>query len=168
MLKQSQQLRLLQKISPQQIQFIKLLQVPTATLEQRIKEELEKNPALEDQQMGFGEETGPKNEYEDLDKKDEELKDVDDNPQDFAIEEYLASDGYDYRTRLPQGGDDEEEYEAPMIQMKTLYDSLMEQMSLLSLTEDEELIASHIIGNIDEDGYLRGRKGVDPIKTIEK
>lgn len=167
MLKQSQQLKLYQKISPQQIQFIKLLQVPTATLEQRIKEELEKNPALEDQQMGFGEEAGPKNEYEDLDKKDEELKEADDSRQDFAIEEYLANDGYDYRTRLPQGGDDDEdEYEAPMIQMKTLYDSLMEQMSLLSLTEEEELISLHVIGNIDEDGYLRGRKGVDPIKTI--
>ena len=66
MLKQNQQLRLLQKISPQQIQFIKLLQVPTASLEQRIKEEIEKNPALEDDQMGFGEEN--KEEYEDLDK----------------------------------------------------------------------------------------------------
>ena len=63
------QLKLLQKISPQQIQFIKLLQVPTASLEQRIKEEIEKNPALEDDQMGFGEEK--KDEYEDLDRKDD-------------------------------------------------------------------------------------------------
>ncbi|MEL6844036.1 MAG: RNA polymerase sigma-54 factor, partial [Bacteroidota bacterium] len=54
MLKQNQQLKLLQKISPQQIQFIKLLQVPTATLEQRIKEELEKNPALDELNLGFG------------------------------------------------------------------------------------------------------------------
>lgn len=167
MLKQSQQLKLLQKISPQQIQFIKLLQVPTASLEQRIKEELEKNPALEDLQMGFGEEK-TKGEYEDLDKKDEDLtpKDQGDTSNDF-IEDYLASDGYDYRTRLPQGGgDDEDEYEAPIVAMKSLYDILMEQLSLLDLTEREAMIGEQIIGNIDEDGYLRGRGNVDPIKAI--
>ncbi|MEO0895859.1 MAG: RNA polymerase factor sigma-54 [Bacteroidota bacterium] len=167
MLKQNQQLKLLQKISPQQIQFIKLLQVPTASLEQRIKEELEKNPALEDLQMGFGEETGPKNEYEDLDKKDGEETTSKDDTQDFSIEEYLASDGYDYRTRLPQGGDDDEDdYEAPMVQMKTLYDSMMEQFSLVNVTDEERMIGEHIIGNIDEDGYLRGRGNVDPVKAI--
>ncbi len=167
MLKQNQQLKLLQKISPQQIQFIKLLQVPTASLEQRIKEELEKNPALEDLQMGFGEETKPKGEYEDLDKKDNEESTPKEESQDFSIDDYLASDGYDYRTRLPQGGDDEEdEYEAPMIQMQTLYDSLIEQFSLLKLDDREKLIGEHIIGNIDEDGYLRGRGNIDPVKAI--
>ncbi|MCI4669069.1 MAG: RNA polymerase factor sigma-54 [Bacteroidia bacterium] len=167
MLKQNQQLKLLQKISPQQIQFIKLLQVPTASLEQRIKEELEKNPALEDLQMGFGEETKPKNEYEDLDKKDTDDTPTKEETQDFSIDEYLASDGYDYRTRLPQGGDDDEdEYEAPMVQMKSLYDSLIEQFSLLNITEEEKLIGEHIIGNIDEDGYLRGRGNIDPVKAI--
>jgi RNA polymerase sigma-54 factor len=167
MLKQNHQLKLLQKISPQQIQFIKLLQVPTATLEQRIKEELEKNPALEDLQMGFGEESGPKNEYEDLDRKDDDDSKLKEESQDFSIDDYLASDGYDYRTRLPQGGDDDEDdYEAPMVQMKTLYDSLMEQFSLLTLSEMEELIGIHVIGNIDEDGYLRGRGNIDPVKAI--
>ena len=112
MLKQNQQLKLLQKISLQQIQFIKLLQVPTASLEQRIKEELEKNPALEDLQMGFGEEK-PKNEYEDLDRKDDEpapAEKDDKLSQDLNMDDYLANDGYDYRTRLPQGGDDEDAY----------------------------------------------------------
>jgi len=167
MLKQSQQLKLLQKISPQQIQFIKLLQVPTSTLEQRIKEELEKNPALEDLQMGFGEEK-PKNEYEDLDRKDNEpSQEEKDAASDLNIEDYLASDGYDYRTRLPSSRDeDDDDYEAPIIQMKTLYDQLTEQMSLYDLTEHEQLIAEHVIGNIDEDGYLRGRKQMDPIKTL--
>ncbi len=168
MLKQNLQQRLLQKISPQQIQFIKLLQVPTASLEQRIKEELEKNPALEDQQMGFGDEK-PKNEYEDLDRKDDEptKEEIAESQSDFNIDDYLASDGYDYRTRLPTGGDDDEdEYEAPIVQMATLHDQLMEQLSLLHLSEHELLIGEHIIGNIDEDGYLRGRKQVDPIKTI--
>ncbi len=168
MLKQSQQLKLLQKISPQQIQFIKLLQVPTASLEQRIKEELEKNPALEDLQMGFGEEK-PKNEYEDLDRKDDEpsKEEMAEAQSDFNIDDYLASDGYDYRTRLPTGGDDDEdEYEAPIVQMKTLHDQLSEQLDLLDLTEHQRLVGQHVIGNIDEDGYLRGRKQVDPIKTI--
>ncbi|MEO1451144.1 MAG: RNA polymerase sigma-54 factor, partial [Bacteroidota bacterium] len=165
MLKQNQQLKILQKISPQQIQFIKLLQVPTATLEQRIKEEIEKNPALEDQQMGFGEEE-KKGEYDDLDRKDDEKAD-DDDISDFSIDDYLASDGYDYRTKLPTGGDsDEDEYEAPIVQMKSLYDQLIEQLSLLKLTESEKIIGEHIIGNIDEDGYLRGRGKMDPIKAI--
>jgi RNA polymerase sigma-54 factor len=167
MLKQSQQLRLLQKISPQQIQFIKLLQVPTASLEQRIKEELEKNPALDDEQMGFGEDN--KDEYDDLDRKNEEetkQEEPDDN-HDISIDDYLAGDNYDYRTRLPQGGDDEEDdYEAPIVQMKSLYDQLIEQLSLSNLNEHERIIGEHIIGNIDEDGYLRGRGSVDPVKTI--
>ncbi|MEL7339054.1 MAG: RNA polymerase sigma-54 factor, partial [Bacteroidota bacterium] len=146
MLKQNQQLKLLQKISPQQIQFIKLLQVPTATLEQRIKEELEKNPALDELNLGFGEEK-PKGEYDDLDKKDDAPAE-DNLSSDYGMEDYLASDGYDYRTRLPSGGDsDEDEYEAPIVQMKSLYDLLMEQMALIDLTDHEHLIAEHIIGN---------------------
>ncbi|MEM7371661.1 MAG: RNA polymerase factor sigma-54 [Bacteroidota bacterium] len=170
MLKQNQQLKLLQKISPQQIQFIKLLQVPTASLEQRIKEELEKNPALEDQQMGFGDEQ-PKNEYDDLDRKEEEDTKADEQEDggshEISIDDYLANDSYDYRTRLPSGGDDDDDdYEAPIVQMKTLYDQLIEQISLLKLTDHERLLGEHIIGNIDEDGYLRGRGSVDPIKTI--
>ena len=169
MLKQNQQLKLLQKISPQQIQFIKLLQVPTASLEQRIKEELERNPALEDGQIGFGDE--PKNEYEDLDKKEEMDTPADEKEdnisQEINLDDYLANDGYDYRTRLPQGGDDDDdEYEAPIVQMKSLYDQLDEQLSLLTLSERELIIGEHIIGNIDEDGYLRGRGTMDPIKAI--
>ncbi|GAB4402723.1 MAG: RNA polymerase factor sigma-54 [Bacteroidia bacterium] len=168
MLKQNQQLKLLQKISPQQIQFIKLLQVPTASLEQRIKEELEKNPALEDEQMSYAEE--PRNEYEDLDRREEDnssQKDYDDGGSEFNIEDYLANDGYDYKTRLPQGGDDEDDdYEAPIVQMKTLYDLLQEQIALSDFSERELLIVEHIIGNIDEDGYLRGRGSMDPIKAI--
>ncbi|MEM6345572.1 MAG: RNA polymerase factor sigma-54 [Bacteroidota bacterium] len=166
MLKQNQQLKLLQKISPQQIQFIKLLQVPTASLEQRIKEELEKNPALDELNLGFGEEK-PKGEYDDLDKKDDAPAADDSLSSDYGMEDYLASDGYDYRTRLPSGGDsDDDDYEAPIVQMKSLYDSMMEQMSMVPLTEHEQLIAEHIIGNIDEDGYLRGKGTMDPIKAI--
>ncbi len=162
MLKQNQQLKLLQKISPQQIQFIKLLQVPTSVLDQRIKEEIEKNPALEDEQIAFREEA--KNEYEDLDKKTDEPSSEEQESinQELNLEEYLANDYYDYRTRLPQGNDDDEdEYEAPIVQMKSLYDQLADQLALLNLTEIQEAIGDHIIGSIDEDGYLRR-----PVKAI--
>ncbi|RMG20955.1 MAG: RNA polymerase sigma-54 factor [Bacteroidetes bacterium] len=160
MLKQNQQLKLLQKISPQQIQFIKLLQVPTASLEQRIKEEIEKNPALEDDQMGFGEEKN--GEYEELDQKDDAEEQEDQIAQELSLDEYLTNDSYDYRTRLPQGGDDEEdEYEAPIVQMKSLYDQLSDQLALLDLSEKERIIGEHLIGSIDEDGYLRR-----PLKAI--
>lgn len=154
MLKQNQQLKLLQKISPQQIQFIKLLQVPTATLEQRIKEEIEQNPALEDDNMGFGE---TKEAYEELDKKDgEEEKGEEMSAGDISIEEYLTNDQFDYKTHLPRKNDDEEdEYEAPIVQLKSLYDALQEQLSMLSLEGIDREIGEHIIGSIDEDGYLR-------------
>ncbi|WNJ16579.1 RNA polymerase factor sigma-54 [Pontibacter sp. G13] len=168
MLRQNQQLKISQKISPQQIQFIKLLQVPTASLEQRIKEELEKNPALEDPQMTYEEEA--KNEYEDLDKPEEELpKDEPEDAvgQEISIDDYLAQDSYDYRTRLPQGGDDDEDdYEAPIVQPTSLYDSLTDQLHMVNLSEKDRQIGEHIIGNIDEDGYLRGRGNVDPVKAI--
>ena len=169
MITQSPHLKLFQKISPQQIQFIKLLQVPTATLEQRIKEEIEKNPALEDGKMGFGEDT-PKNEYEHLDKKDHEEtrspKEEERYSQEITMDDSLANDQYDSRPRLPQGGDDDDDYEAPIIQMKSLYDQLEEQLHMLSLNEKEQLISEQIIGSIDEDGYLPKRGKVYPVKAI--
>ena len=156
MLKQSQRLKLLQKISPQQIQFIKLLQIPTATMEQRIKDEIEKNPALEDEGMSYQEEKG---EYSELDKKDDNdlsPEEQESASQEAAIDDYLLNDGYDYRTSLPSSSKDEEdEFEAPIIQMKSLYDQLYDQLSLLKLEEKERTIGEHIIGSVDEDGYLR-------------
>ncbi len=155
MLKQNQQLRLIQKISPQQIQFIKLLQVPTASLDQRIKEEIEQNPALEDDRMAYGEKN--KDEYADLDKKEgEEAPKEENNGADAELDEYLANEYFDYKTHLPRKGDeDEDDYEAPIVQTKSLYDNLKEQLSLLKLNDVERQIGEHIIGMIDEDGYLR-------------
>ncbi len=156
MLKQSQRLKLLQKISPQQIQFIKLLQIPTSTMEQRIKEEIEKNPALEDEKMSVQEDEG---EYSDLDRKDESEMSAEEKEaasQESSIDDYLMNDGYDYRTSLPSNNrDEEDEFEAPIVQMKSLYDQLTDQFALLKLTEREVIIGEHIIGSIDEDGYLR-------------
>lgn len=158
MLKQSQQLKLLQKISPQQIQFIKLLQVPTVSLEQRIKEEMEKNPALidfdDEEQDEFAHSQG--NDREESAEPKEETKETEAEASDVNIDDYLAQDSYDYRTRLPQGGDDEEdEYEAPIVQMMSLYDTLNDQLTMLDFKEQELQLAQHIIGSLDEDGYLR-------------
>ncbi|MEM6631431.1 MAG: RNA polymerase factor sigma-54 [Bacteroidota bacterium] len=155
MLKQNQQLKILQKISPQQIQFIKLLQVPTASLEQRIKEEIETNPALEDEKMNYGEKE--KEEYSDLDKNDEELKaQEEENAENVSLEDFISYDTYDYKTHLPKKSDDpDDEYEAPIVQMQSLYDNMREQLSMLELDETDHIIAEHIIGSIDEDGYLR-------------
>ena len=163
MLKQSQRMKMLQKISPQQIQFIKLLQIPTATMEQRIKEELENNSALEDEKMmRSDEEEEVYDPYADLDKNDDEY-DKDEAAQEAALEDYIDySSDYDYKTSLPSTPrDEEDEYEAPIVQRKSLYDLLSDQLMLISLNETEYTIGEHIIGSIDDDGYLRR-----PIKAL--
>lgn len=156
MLKARQQLKLLQKISPQQIQFIKLLQIPTATLDMRIKEEIEINPALEDGRMEedysrMNDEYGGQDNGGDDDYGNDSMGGDDD----FHIEDYI-SEGDDIRTRdLPRGHDDDDDYEVPVIQMKSFYDQLMEQLGLITLEPKDEEIAKHLIGSLDEDGYLR-------------
>lgn len=158
MIKQSQSMKMLQKISPQQIQFIKLLQIPTAAMEQRIKEELEKNSALEDERM-MKEEEEESDPYSDLDKNDEEYEayDQEEAAQEAALDDYIDyNSDFDYRTSLPSTPrDEEDEYEAPIIQMQSLYDTLSTQLHLLSLDETSFTIGEHIIGSIDDDGYLR-------------
>ncbi|MFK7973112.1 MAG: RNA polymerase factor sigma-54 [Bacteroidia bacterium] len=161
MLKQSQRMKMLQKISPQQIQFIKLLQIPTATMEQRIKDELEKNAALEDDQLLRAEEDDDdsNDQYSDLDKTDEEYDNFENEEatKEAALEDYIDySNEYDYKTSLPSTPrDEEDEYEAPIIQMKSLFDVLQDQLALLDLDELSYTIGEHIIGSIDDDGYLR-------------
>lgn len=158
-MRQSQLLKLQQKISPQQIQFIKLLQVPTISLDQRIKEEIEINPALEDSEDNYLSPNSPQEEPphrdEGTDSDTRKLDNSETSEKEVNIDDYLASDAYDYKTKLPSSPDDEEEYEAPIVQMMSLYDMLNDQISTLNLTEDERKIADQIVGNIEEDGYLR-------------
>ncbi|MBX7243279.1 MAG: RNA polymerase factor sigma-54 [Bacteroidia bacterium] len=165
-MKQSQLLKLQQKISPQQIQFIKLLQIPTANLDQRIKEEIEANPALEDLEdlylsssSASQEETNAK--ADEAGNETRKLDNAESSEREVNIDDYLASDQYDYKTRLPSSPDDDDDYEAPIVQMSSLYDMLSEQISLLNFDENERIIAEQIIGNIEEDGYLRR-----PVKQI--
>lgn len=172
MLKQGLQQKLLQKLSPQQIQFIKLLQVPTAALEARIKQELEENPALTEGNdegapldFGNGVEEAPKvGEAENAAEAGAEdslngengLDEMDETENaDLNLEDYLAEqEDYSYKTQLSDDPN-QERYEAPIVQLSSLYDSLMEQIQLLELGQSDRMIAQQIIGSIDEDGYFR-------------
>ncbi len=148
MLNLKQQQKLQQKLSPQQIQYIKLLQLNTLDLEQRIKEEMEENPLLEE---GLTEE---EREEEHLDTEAE--VEVEDNEDEFDWDELLnsADDLYGYKARVDSGSS-EDDREMPMPATTTLAEDLKEQLSFLGLDDTERLIADQIIGSIDEDGYLR-------------
>lgn len=156
MLKQNLSQKMLQKLSPQQIQLMKLLQIPTATLEQRVKEELEANPALEegeeredplDMPKGGSEE----NEYEEKeDYKDEEYE------LDDYLTEYIEDDPSSYKLKVNNYSADEEDKSIPIPVENTFHEYLEQQLGLLELTDErEETIALQLIGSIDDDGYLR-------------
>lgn len=148
MLKQSLQQKLLQKLSPQQIQLMKLLQIPTVGLEQRIKEELEMNPALEE--GAEDEETDPLVE-DDLDERDD--RDEDD---DFDISDYLQDDDTpDYKLSANNSSRDDEKYEVPLSTGRTFQEMLLGQLGVCDLDDHHYLIAQHVIGSLDDDGYLR-------------
>jgi RNA polymerase sigma-54 factor len=161
MMRQTQQQKMLQKLSPQQIQLVKLLQIPTASLEERVKEEMEENPALE-----FGE-TGENDEFQDNSTNNESTETKEDNTEEEApademenidLSDYL-SDGddevADYRTRDNNYPDPEENHTIPIRVENTFHDHLLNQISMLQLDERQQKIASQIIGSIDDDGYLR-------------
>lgn len=141
----SLQQKLLQKLSPQQIQVIKLLEIPTIQLEQRIKSELEENPILE---LIEGEDQG--------DTYDEEGNEESPGDEEFSLEDYLnEEDVPSYRLNANNYSKDDKQIDIPYSSGISFHDSLIEQLGLTELNEEEQLIAEYIIGNIDEDGYLR-------------
>jgi len=145
--KLSLQQRLLQKLSPQQIQVIKLLEIPTIQLEQRIKSELEENPILE-----LVENDDSSESYDDMESSS------DDSPQndEFSLEDYLnEEDVPNYRLNSNNYSKDDKQVEMPYSSGLSFHDSLIEQLGLTNLNDEEEKVAEYIIGNIDEDGYLR-------------
>ncbi|WP_020536340.1 RNA polymerase factor sigma-54 [Lewinella cohaerens] len=148
MLKQTISQKMLQKLSPQQIQLMKLLQVPTINLEQRIKEELEANPALEE---GLEREDRLVEEQENRDEA------TDDNFElDEYLQDYIDDDPSSYKLSSNNYNPDEEDKTIPIAVHQSFHDHLEEQLGLLRLNnEQEETIALQIIGSIDEDGYLR-------------
>ncbi|HPR33058.1 MAG TPA: RNA polymerase factor sigma-54 [Prolixibacteraceae bacterium] len=140
----TQQQKLLQKLSPQQIQMIKLLELPSLQLEQRIKKELEENPVLEiDPNKG------------ESDKEKESENDPGESAdQEIPIDEYINNEpSWKYRTS--NFSKDDKREDIPFSIGSTFHEFLTEQLALLSLNENEKMLAEYIIGNIDEDGYLR-------------
>ena len=157
MLRQNLQQKLLQKLSPQQIQFIKLLQVPTVSLDTRIKEELEENPALED--LSLTNLNEPEEQYPDRD-PDEDTFNADEETGDhdeFNIDDYLQEDNVnDYSSRYDQNGDDDDDRkEIPIAIQSSFFESLQAQLDLLPLSDKDFRIGQQIIGSLDDDGYLR-------------
>jgi len=161
MLRQTFQQKLLQKLSPAQIQLMKLLQLPITSLEQRIKEEMEINPALEDSSE---EEIKEEKEEDDLsDEERQEKEEMEEGADDekaakeeFSPEDYLDDDdeiAY-YKLQVNNKGKDEEK-EMPMASSVSFQEILFNQIENLELTEQERVIAEYLLGCIDEDGYLR-------------
>lgn len=146
-LRQQLSQKLEQRLSPQQIQLMKLLQVPTMELDQRIKQELEENPALEEGADELEEE-----EFDSQDEEyDEDEKEFDD---DFDISEYFDDDTPDYKTQVNNTSKDDEERAIPLSVDSSFQEKLSEQLLLLDLDDSQYLIAETIIGNLDESGYL--------------
>lgn len=149
MLRQRLQQKLLQKLSPQQIQMIKLLEVPTLQIEERIKKELEENPALEE---GSEEEDTNSNSEE-----EDQFENEDVDHDEFTLDDYIEDDDIpDYRLQTKNTSkDDERRTEIPFSIGFSFHEHLKSQLGLRDLTEKQKILGDHIIGNIDEDGYLR-------------
>jgi len=137
------QQRLLQKLSPQQIQMIKLLELPAIQLEQRIKNELEENPVLE-----------VDDNHREGDPQEERPETNDDTPKDISLDEYI-NDEPSYKYNVNNFSKDDKKEDIPFSIGSTFHEFLSEQLGLIKLTEQEQMLAEYIIGNIDEDGYLR-------------
>ncbi len=157
MLKQRLQQKLLQKLSPQQIQLMKLLQVPTVLLEQRIKEEIEENPALEEGTEEEVEDT-QEEDFDEVPETDEQDYDEPENDPDneFDISDYVEDDDIpDYKLSANNTSADDEHKEVPMSTSFSFQEHLLSQLGLRDLNDEEITIATHIIGNIDDAGYLQ-------------
>ena len=147
------------KLSPQQIQLMKLLQLPLIELEQRIKEEIEANPALEDTHENEYDDNEPINDEGDNGENDDYNDDeVDFNKDDeFDITDYLQEediDDYSYKLQTNNYSADDDPYEAPIVNEETFQDYLNQQLGYRNLTEKQLEIGEYIIGNLDDNGYL--------------
>jgi RNA polymerase sigma-54 factor len=164
MLKQGLQYKLLQKLSPQQIQLMKLIQLPTQAFEERLKQEIEENPALD---------TG-KEESEDIDDDlsnefdddNDDERSEQDEVEDMNIDEYLSDDDIpDYKTQANNYSEDEEEKNIPYAAGISFHQSLKNQLNTFSLDEEEQAIAEFLVGSIDDSGYIR-REIIDLVDDL--
>ncbi len=187
MIRQTLSQKQTQKLSPQQIQLMKLLQIPTATLDQRIKEELEANPALEEGEESDGllsdetyedlhdnerflssekekGETEGESVIDDYDDNDYESKSDEKVELDEYLEDYLDDDVSSYKLNISNYSSDDEDKTVPIVVEDSFHEYLERQLGLLRLTDERELmIAEQVIGSIDDDGYLRR----EPIAIVD-
>lgn len=151
MLKQHLQLKLGQKLAPQQIQLMKLIQLHTLEFEEELERELEENPALE-----IAKEDSKEDEYSSLEDayQDEGTESIE---TDFDVNEYIYDDEPSYKTASSNYSPDDEEFdnESLLTEGQSLYDYLTEQIHLVNINEEDLKIAEYLIGNLDTDGYLR-------------
>src|SRR5690606_19976739 len=155
-LSQNLQQRLLQKLSPQQIQLMKLLQVPTAYLDERIKEELEENPALEQAEDGHDDAEEMVDEFES--EEEFEPEGTEEEYDNIDISEYVSEgddEVGDYRLKDDNYPEADDNKTIPHRVETTFHDMLAAQLGMLTLDDHSRKIAEQIVGSIDDDGYLR-------------
>ena len=151
MLKQQLNFKLSQKLSPQQIQLMKLIQLPTQAFEQRIKEELEENPALEDGKEDLDAEFDDEFSNEEYDNDDSDRIDADIN-----VDDYLSDDEVpNYRLQANNYSADDEDRNVPYASGTSFAQHLKTQLSTFRLTDLEQEISDFLVGSVDESGYIR-------------
>ncbi len=152
------QQKLLQKLSPQQIQLMKLLQVPTAILDERIKEELEENPALEQSDDEVPDDDFEKDEFTDTDEEEYQTEGSEDEYDNIDISEYVK-DGDDevgdYKLRDENYPEKDDGKTIPHKVEVSFMELMLQQLGLLNLDEKQHKVAEQIVGSLDDDGYLR-------------
>jgi len=150
MLKQSLNFKLSQKLSPQQIQLMKLIQLPTQAFEQRVKSELEENPALDSGKEKSEDDFDEFSNQDDYDEGNETIE------AEINVDDYLSDDDMpDYRTRANNYSADDDEKSIPYASGKSFTQTLRDQLNTLRLSDEEFQIAEYLVGSIDNSGYIR-------------
>ncbi|MEZ4803375.1 MAG: RNA polymerase factor sigma-54 [Gelidibacter sp.] len=153
MLKQYLQFKLSQKLSPQQIQLMKLIQLPTQAFEQRLKQEMEENPALEG---GKEEAEDYEDKFDEFDNSDDSYDDTETIGEDINVDEYLSDDDIpDYRTQTNNYSADDDDKDIPFAAGTSFTQYLTNQLNTFRLSDDERDIAEFLVGSVDESGYIR-------------
>ena len=150
-LKQQLEQKLQQRLSPQQIQIIRLMELTNLELEERIKQEIIDNPALDEVSIGSdGEENS-------LSKDDMPINNDEGDNEDLSLGDYLSEDDIpDYKLmQFENDSNENTRSDIPFVGGSSIQEHLLEQLGLIELSDTEEKIAEYIIGNIDDDGYLR-------------
>jgi RNA polymerase sigma-54 factor len=162
MLKQSLQYKLLQKLSPQQIQLMKLIQLPTQAFEERLKQEIEENPALDtgkDDSESIDDDLS--NEFDDDDDGNEKI-----DADDINIDEYLSDDETpSYKTQANNYSADDEEKNVPYAAGTSFHQSLKNQLNTFNFNDEELAISEFLVGSIDDSGYIR-REIIDLVDDL--